>query len=90
VSHYGIKNVLKNICKDIFVPRKSNGDFELNIDTDKGKINTTVHIFNPYEIERLFKSAGLTILKREIISYDTGEIKDNFWSGQLVYKLTKI
>lgn len=90
VSHYGIKNVLRNICKDIFVPRKSNGDFELNINTDKGKINTTVHIFNSYEIERLFKSAGLTILKREIISYDTGEIKNNFWNGQLVYKLTKI
>jgi len=90
ISHYGIKNVLKNICRDMFVPRKSNGDFELNIDTNKGKINTTVHIFNPYEIERLFKSAGLIILKREIISYDTGEIKDNFWNGQLVYKLTKI
>jgi len=90
ISHYGIKNVLKNICKDIFIPKKSNGDFELNIDTDSGKINTTVHIFNPYEMERLLKSTGLTILKREVINYDTGETKDNFWSGQLVYKLTKI
>lgn len=89
--HYGIKMALKNICKDILNPKISNGDFKLNIDIDQGQqINTTVHIFNPYEIERLFKLAGLRILKRKIINYQTGKVKNKFWNGQLVYKLTKI
>lgn len=88
--HYGIKATLKNMCKDILNPKISNGDFELNIDTDHGQINTIVHIFNPNETEHLFKSAGLKILKQEIINYKTGEVKSNFWSGQLVYKLAKI
>lgn len=88
--HYGIKAALKNICKDILNPKISNGDFELNIDTDQGQINTTVHIFNPNEMECLFKSAGLKILEQKIVNYNTGEVKNNLWSGQLVYKLTKI
>lgn len=88
--HYGIKAALKNICKDILTPKISNGDFELNINTDKGQINTIVHIFNPNEIKHLFKLAGLKIIKTEIINYKTGEVKNNFWSGQLLYKLAKI
>jgi len=90
VFNYGTKSAIKNILKDIFIPKKSNGDFYFKIDTDRGEINTVVHIFSPFEIERLFKSAGLSILKREIIDYKTGEIKNNFWKGQLVYKLKKI
>lgn len=88
--HYGMKAFIKNICKDILTPKISNGDFELNIDTEQGQINTIVHIFNPNEMELLLKSAGIKILKRKIINYKTGEVKSNFWSGQLVYKLAKI
>ena len=88
--HYGIKATLKNICKDILTPKISNGDFELNINTDQGQINTIVHIFNPNETKHLFKLAGLKVLKTEIINYKTGEEKSNFWSGQLIYKLAKI
>ena len=88
--HYGIKATLKNICKDILTPKISNGDFELNINTDQGQINTIVHIFNPNEIKHLFKSAGLKILKRKIINYKTGEVESKFWNGQLVYKLAKM
>ena len=90
ISHYGIGSVVRNILKDIFIPRKSNGDFNLKIDTDGKQISTIVHIFNPFEIEHLFKLAGLSVLKRKIINYKTGEIKNNFWEGQLVYKLKKI
>ena len=90
IANYGIKSVFKNILKDIFIPKKSNGDFDLKIDIDGTRINTIVHIFRPIEIENLLKSAGLHISKRKIIDYKTGKIKDYFWQGQLVYKLTKI
>lgn len=90
IVSYGIKSVFKNIFKDIFIPKKSNGDFSLKVNAEGAQINTIVHIFNPFEVEYLLKSAGLSILKREIINYKTGEIKNNFWQGQLVYKLAKI
>ncbi|MDO8658871.1 MAG: class I SAM-dependent methyltransferase [Candidatus Levybacteria bacterium] len=90
VVHYGIRSVIKNLFKDVFLPKKTNGDFSLKIDVKGTQINTIVHIFNPFEIERLFKSAGFLVLKRKIIDYKTGEIKNNLWEGQLVYKLKKI
>lgn len=90
VANYGTKSVIINIIKDIFNPKKSNGDFDLKINIDGSRLNTTVHIFNPFEIENLLKSVGLSILKRQIIDYKTGKTKNYFWQGQLAYKLKKI
>lgn len=89
ISHYGIKAVLRNILKDIFLPNKSTGDFTLKVLTSKGEIETIVHIFNPFEIERLIKSAGLKIEKRKIINYRNGKACRTIFGGQLVYKLSK-
>lgn len=90
IANYGIRSVIKNIIKDIFYPKKSNGDFNLIVDIKGVKIDTIVHIFSPFEIENLFKLAGLSILKRRIVDYKTGGIRKYFWEGQLVYKLKKI
>ncbi|MEK7172388.1 MAG: methyltransferase domain-containing protein, partial [Patescibacteria group bacterium] len=72
-SQYGLKSVLQNILKDILASKSSNGDFKLKFDTEKELLQTNVHIFNPFEIEHLIKSAGLKIIKRQIINYKTGE-----------------
>jgi 2-polyprenyl-3-methyl-5-hydroxy-6-metoxy-1,4-benzoquinol methylase len=90
ISHYGIIAVFKNFLKDIFLPSKSNGDFKLKITTVNGEIETVVHIFNPFEIKKLIKLAGLKMEKRKIINYRNGKICKTFWGGQLVYKLSKI
>ncbi|MFA7252243.1 MAG: class I SAM-dependent methyltransferase [Candidatus Paceibacterota bacterium] len=90
VSHYGVWSVVKNILRDVFMSNKSNGDFKLKIKTDKGEIETIVHIFNPLEIEKLIKTAGLVVEKRKIINYDNGKDCKSFFGGQLVYKLKKI
>jgi 2-polyprenyl-3-methyl-5-hydroxy-6-metoxy-1,4-benzoquinol methylase len=89
ISNYGLKAVLRNICNDIFRFNKNKGDFELNLDTKNGRIQTKVHIFNPFEMNKLLKSAGLKITKRQTINYKTGEKSSSFWGGQLVYKLSK-
>jgi len=57
--------------------------------TVNGEIETTVHIFNPFEIEKLIKLAGLKIEKRKIINYRSGKICKTIFGGQLVYKLSK-
>jgi 2-polyprenyl-3-methyl-5-hydroxy-6-metoxy-1,4-benzoquinol methylase len=89
VSHYGFLAVMKNVLKDIFSSNKANGDFNLSMMTKNGEIKTTVHIFNPFEIERIIRSAGLKIEKREIINYRNGKICKTIFGGQLVYKLSK-
>lgn len=90
IAHYGPMAVLKNIFKDVFLPSIFNGDFNLTFDTETGPINTSVHIFKSSEIEYLIKLAGLTIEKRSIINYITGEKAKNIFGGQLVYKLSKL
>ncbi len=89
VSQYGIDAVLRNILKDALASKDSNGDFELTLDAGINEIRTKVHIFSPYEIERLIKSAGLKILKKQVINYSTGEKRKSIFGGQLIYKLSR-
>ncbi len=89
-AHYGFKAAIKNILKDIFFPSKTNGDFNLNVKTEQGEIHTQVHIFSPFEMDYLLKSAGLKIIKKKYIDYKSGENRKSFWGGQLVYKLKKV
>lgn len=89
IKHYGLKSVVRNVAKDIFKRNKTNGDFPLLLKTEKGEIETVVHIFNPFEIRKLIKSAGLDIVKMVAVDYLNGKISRNIFGGQLVYKLKK-
>jgi SAM-dependent methyltransferase len=89
IKHYGFRSVIKNAFKDIIKRDKANGDFPLFLKTDKGEIETVVHIFNPLEIKKLIKSAGLEIQKMVVVDYSNGKIGRNIFSGQLVFKLKK-
>lgn len=90
IPQYGVKAVIRNIYKDLFSPKESNGDFDLSFSTKAGILETSVHIFSPVEVENLIKSAGLRILKRQMVNYKTGESSKSIFGGQLVYKLSKI
>lgn len=91
ISQYGFVAVVRNIFRDIFSRKTTNGDFELCLGTnsESADIKTTVHLFSPAEMNRLIRSAGLQIDKRVIISYENGTRQKNVLGGQLVYKLTK-
>ena len=89
VPQYGIVSVIKNSLKDFFFPRKSNGDFELSINTGSEMIRTVVHIFNPFEMEKLIQSAGLKIVNKRVINYKDGSSSKSIFGGQLVYKLAR-
>lgn len=89
MAQYGVKNVLRNMIKDIFGKKQANGDFELDFDVDKEKIKTKVHIFSPSEINKLIKSSGLKIVQRRVINYRTGARCKSVFGGQLLYKLAK-
>lgn len=89
VRQYGFKNVIKNILKDIFSPNNKNGDFPFNFKKEELDIKTSVHIFNPYEVDKYLKNAGLKIVDKKFIDYDTGKIGSNIFSGQILYKIKK-
>lgn len=89
VVQYGLGSVLMNIMKDIFSRGRRNGDFALTMKVGGKKIGTVVHLFSPIEIEKLINAAGLKVVQRWIINYETGRRVDNVWSGQLMYKLIK-
>lgn len=88
ISEYGLKNVIKNILRDIIFKKETNGNFELKIQVDGKIIKTVVHIFSPFEMNRLIKSSGLKIVQRHIIDYQTGRKCKSVFGGQLVYKLS--
>jgi SAM-dependent methyltransferase len=89
-AHYGMKAVFKNLLVDVLRPNKDNGNFGLVVNICGQNIETSVHIFNPWEMERLIKSAGLRIVKRRFIDYRLGKTAKFFWAGQLMYMLKKI
>ncbi len=86
---YGKFAVAKNMVKSLFTLPGKSGNFDLSFKTDSEIIKTKVHIFTPTEIEKLIRSAGLIIEKRQIINYSTGELDTHFWNGQLVYKIKR-
>ncbi len=89
VPQYGIVSVMNNILKDIFFPWKSNGDFELSINTKSKTIRTFVHIFSPFEMEKLIQSVGLKIVNKRVVNYKDGSSSKSIFGGQLVYKLAR-
>jgi len=89
ISHYGLRSVFKNFLRDLFFPKDSNGDFPLCVNADNGPVNTSVHIFNPFEIRRLIKTAGLTIERCSYINYRNGDKSRLWFCGQIVFKLKK-
>ncbi|MBI4185665.1 methyltransferase domain-containing protein [Candidatus Berkelbacteria bacterium] len=89
VAHYGLQSAIRNIAADWLRPSESNGDFPLSIEFGTRRLSTSVHIFAPWEIERLFSRAGLRITKRTVVNYATGQVVPSIFQGQLMYQLER-
>lgn len=90
IKNYGIKNVFRNLLKDMFSPSASNGDINFEIEINESrKIPANVHIFNPHEIDFLLKKAGFKIINKYYVDYSTGKITASFLTGQIFYILKK-
>lgn len=84
IAHYGMKNVMNNIITEQNNPEKA-GWFTLNQDGHK----TQVYVHNPFEIDKYLEDTQLTVEKVEYIDYSTGEKKETFFEGQLLYYIKK-
>ncbi|GGD84951.1 class I SAM-dependent methyltransferase [Planktosalinus lacus] len=84
ITHYGYSNVMKNLKIDFLSPSDNNGVFHIG----EGDKKTKVFIHNPFDLTSYVKNLNLEIQKTWFLDYNTGEIKDTFFEGQLFYKIT--
>lgn len=87
INQYGL-DAIRNILKDIFCYKFSNGDMKFSMHTKNQIIPANVHLFTNKEIISLFKEAGFVVSKRLYIDYSNGNKMLSSLFGQLCYILT--
>lgn len=84
---YGRLATLGRGLRDLLAPSPRNGDVVVRFHVDGREIRCAGHVFTAREMERLFAAAGLSILRRHVVDYATGELRRLPVSGQLLYTL---
>lgn len=87
INQYGFYAV-RNILKDVFGYKFSNGDIKFSMHTKNQIIPANVHLFTNKEMITLFKEAGFVVNKRLYIDYSNGNKMLSSLFGQLCYVLT--
>ncbi|PHR74603.1 MAG: hypothetical protein COA67_00580 [Lutibacter sp.] len=84
ISHYGYENVERNLKNDK-LNMENNGWFKLGNEPNQ----TKVYVHSPFDIEEYLLDTDLILEQVKYIDYKTGEPKETFFEGQLLYKITK-
>src|SRR5579864_4420326 len=86
---YGWSMKFLRMAGDFFLRSEKRGDVTVTWKAGARTIHTTGHVFTHREIKRLVRSAGLKILRRWIISYETGRESKLPLRGHLLYQLAR-
>ena len=86
---YGWSMTFLRMAGDFFQRSEKRGDVAVTWKAGARTIRTTGHVFTHCEIKRLVRSAGLKILRRWIISYETGSESKLPLRGHLLYQLAR-
>jgi 2-polyprenyl-3-methyl-5-hydroxy-6-metoxy-1,4-benzoquinol methylase len=86
---YGWCMTLLRMAGDFFLRSEKQGDVAVIWKVGAKTIHTTGHVFTQREIKRLVRSAGLKILRRWIVSYETGRETKLPLRGHLLYQLAR-
>jgi 2-polyprenyl-3-methyl-5-hydroxy-6-metoxy-1,4-benzoquinol methylase len=86
---YGWRMTLMRMAGDFFLRSEKRGDVSVTWKAGARTIHTTGHVFTHREIKWLVRSAGLKILRRWIISYETGRESKLPLRGHLLYQLAR-
>jgi SAM-dependent methyltransferase len=84
---YGWRMTLLRMAGDFFLRSKKQSDVTVTWRAGERTIRTTGHVFTHREVQRLVRPAGLRILRRWIISYETGRASRLPFCGHLLYQL---
>lgn len=86
---YGWSMTFLRMAADFCLRSKKQGDVAVTWKAGEHIIHTTGHVFAHREMKRLVRSAGLRILRRWIISYETGRESKLPLRGHLLYQLAR-
>lgn len=86
---YGWSMTFLRMAGDFFLQSEKRGDVSVTWTAGEQIIHTTGHVFTHREITRLVRAAGLKILRRWIISYETGRESKLPLRGHLLYQLAR-
>ncbi len=84
---YGWTTLFRNLLDDIVHFRSENGAREFDLVFGSRKLHGRGYLFSPAEIARTIDAAGLRILDRKIVDYDTGALHRTPFQGQLYFRL---
>lgn len=84
IAHYGYVEVMKNMTNDV-KNHPDKGWFTIGT----GDNMSRVYIHAPLEIDPVIEAAGLYIDDVYYVDYRTGEKRESFFEGQLLYFLKK-
>jgi SAM-dependent methyltransferase len=85
---YGKWTVFLRTVIDRLNFRESRGDASYEWKIGGQTFSASGHLFTAFEIERLFRRAGFTVLKRVSVNYASGEVSNSKYHGQLFYILS--
>jgi SAM-dependent methyltransferase len=84
IAHYGFKNVMNNLNME-HENNERTGWFTL---LERGQ-KTDVYVHSPFDIDVYLAPLNLKVEKVEYVDYNTGEKKESFFEGQLLYYIKK-
>lgn len=85
VRAYGLARTAGRFLYDQLVPGDSNGDVTVSWSFGDLSCRTYGHVFTDGEILQLAAEADLMVSERVVVDYDTGEVKQRGWEGNLFY-----
>jgi len=85
--HYGALATALRFLRDRAWPGDGNGDVTVTWDIEAGRCATTGHVFTQREFASLTRAAGLSIEKRFIVDYASGQLRQRSFEGNLLYVL---
>jgi SAM-dependent methyltransferase len=88
-AQYGALPTLGRMVQDKLFPSEANGDVAVAWDVSGIQCATAGHVFTNQEFCRLAQTAGLTIERRYVIDYATGEQRRSGFQGHLLYILRR-
>ncbi|HXM41065.1 MAG TPA: class I SAM-dependent methyltransferase [Bryobacteraceae bacterium] len=87
--HYGYLATAIRFRRDRASPAGGHGDVKVTWDIDGQPCVTTGHVFTHTEFAALSRAAGLSIEKRFVIDYATGQLRRRSFEGNLMYVLRR-
>jgi SAM-dependent methyltransferase len=87
--HYGALATAKRFLWDRISPGDGNGDVTVAWNIDGNRCATIGHVFTQGEFTSLSRAAGLSIEKRFVIDYASGQLRRRSFEGNLLYVLRR-